>query len=148
MEDATLSFKEKVNRYNEEKLKLLNEILKEKAKPKELHPTLEISGFKNGEITISEDGTFDIELEEYTGKFYEDKEIVEILSEIIEDGYVVIKYREESGEAMWSYVILPKQVIELKYIPIPKKEIEKIEETIEEHCKLYKIVKELIKEPF
>ena len=148
MQDATLSFKGKVNRYNEEKLKLLNKILKGKANPKELHPTLEISGFKNGEITISEDGTFDIELEEYTGKFYEDKEIAEILSEIIEDGYVVMKYREESGETMWSYIILPKQVIELKYIPIPKKEIEKIEETIEEHCKQYKIVKELIKEPF
>lgn len=127
----------KVKKYNKEKLNQLNETLKGKIDPKTIHPDLIIEDFENGKFTIDINGNIDLELDEYIKDFYEKEKIAEILSEIIEDGYIIMEFIDiEEDYGKFGYLITPNHIIELSYMKIPKHLKEKVERIIKSYIEI------------
>lgn len=129
---STIQISGKVKEYDKERLELLNNVLAGKVDPEEIHPALEIYGFKGGRFEFCENGKIELELEEYTERFYEADEIAEILSTIIKKGYIRMVFIGEDGE-IWGYFITPNSIKELTTIIIPKEIEEKVKTITEEY---------------
>jgi hypothetical protein len=75
------------------------------------------SGMSTAEIVKYYDG-YDIKMEEYYGKFYDDREFANILSKYLLKGSIELNYAGEDG-VRWGYTVYPQKVVELEFIPVP-----------------------------
>ena len=87
----------------------------------------EIYGFYGVKLVLGkENELFDISLEEYYAKFYDDDVFAEKLSEVLTQGKVHLHFAGEDG-VKWGYEVTPGEVKELSYLVLTSEEYEKME---------------------
>ncbi len=75
-----------------------------------------VAGFAGVKLPVDENGLLkDIELEDYHGKFYDDRYFTEKLKEAIKEGVVQLSFVGEDGDT-WGYKITPGGVVEMEGI--------------------------------
>ncbi len=78
----------------------------------------DVTGFYNVKLPVKDGELIDIELEDYYGKFYDDRVFAEKLQEAIKEGTVQFSFVGEDGST-WGYELTPDRIIELDGVFVP-----------------------------